>query len=169
MDSITDKMSKLDTSSHCPNTFYESFNKLVKFVKYLRNYQIYNAELECTKALAGPFSTGGLLIVLLEPLQNHPWEKGVDAVISTCRTLSCLKEGLQIGSDGVLSLVNHVSLVDQRALMSKEQNMKISAYQREILYDFVVEAIDAKKPDVVLCMGNVCHVPLSYNNLTFTS
>ena len=157
MDSITDKISQLDVSSNCPNTFYEPFNELVKFVKGLRNYQIYNAEVEGTKALAGPFSTGGLLIVLSEPLQNHPWEKGVDAVISTCRTLSCLKEGLQISSDGVLSLVHHVSLIDQRAFICKEQNEKISVYQREKLYDFVVEVIDAKKPDVVVCMGNVCH------------
>lgn len=63
---------------------------------------------------------GGVLILLTEP--HHPWFKGVSVGISNCRSLDSLNEGLQIGSKGLLSLTNGVSLIDLRPLLVKDGN-----------------------------------------------
>lgn len=151
MNLITNKLSDLRIGED----YFNAFENLHRWAKQLRENPIHISEFNVTKTLAAPFSIGGLLVILMEPLQDHPWRKGVDAVVSTCPSLRGLSEGIRIGSDSSLNLVDSVSLLDQRAFICKEENKKLEAWQRERLYELVIKAIDAKKPDVVLCMGSV--------------
>lgn len=133
----------------------DAFNLLTDFAEHARRVEIPAAEYSVTSTLAGPFEKGGLLVLLQEPLLHHPWGKGVDAVINGCATLSCLDEALQIVSSGDLSLTDGVSLLDVRAFIPKELNKILLEADREELYEWITEAVYAKQPDVILCMGKV--------------
>lgn len=84
------------------------------------------AEIDVTRCLAGPFDTGGLLIILQEPLQKHLWSEGANAVISSCPTLDALREGVLIGSNGSFSLLHHISILDIRPFISKQANYSLT-------------------------------------------
>src|SRR5687767_1645452 len=86
-----------------------SFDNIVRLIGSLRRQEVSGDEYNVTKALAGPFRVGGLLVLLQEPLGNHPWSKGADTVVSSCPTLNMLNEAICVASNGVLNLINHVS------------------------------------------------------------
>lgn len=91
----------------------------------------------------------------MEPRQNHPWDEGVDRVITDCKTLASLNEGLEVGSKEDLSLTNGVSLLDLRPFLPKKQHSNLKDDDWNELYRLVFLAIEAKRPKVLLCMGNV--------------
>jgi hypothetical protein len=154
MEEITDGLSGIDLESRA-TTFYEkAFNKIVKFAKSVRGSSISSEELEVTKTLAGPFTCGGILILLLEPRSYHPWREGTEAVIRDCKSLDILREGIQIGSKRTLSLKDDVSLLDLRPFLAK-CNYTLEDAEWNKLYDLVFLAIKAKRPDVLLCMAKV--------------
>jgi hypothetical protein len=155
METITFQTSELEINSPNLQSYSEAFHNIISCIRQIRSIPLSDAEFNVTRSLAGPFTCGGLLVILQEPLQRHPWHKGANAVISECSTLSSLREGLQIGSNGILCLLHHVSVLDLRPFISKEQNTLIRGCQHDKLYKFLIAAIDAKKPDVILCMGQV--------------
>lgn len=154
MESITERFSRIEVSSQALS-YAKAFRQIVSYVRVIRKQPLSAAEIDVTRCLAGPFDMGGLLIILQEPLQEHPWSEGVSAVISSCPTLDALREGVLIGSNGSLSLLHHISILDIRAFISKQANYSLTEDQREKLYSLVIAAIEAKRPDVVLCMGKV--------------
>lgn len=93
--------------------------------------------------------------MLEEPRRWHPWDKGVNYVISECQSLNLLNKGHQIGSKGLLDLTKGVSVIDSRPFLSKGAYPALEEDEWEKLYDLVLVAIQAKKPDVLLCMGAV--------------
>ncbi|KAI0532084.1 hypothetical protein GGR58DRAFT_198799 [Xylaria digitata] len=111
-------------------------------------------EIRVTSRLAGPATTGGILVTLKQPRYNHPFEKGLGAVIQDCETLSALEQLFKAASCGTLSLKRHVSLVDllpftpQRVETVPPQALQ-EAFEASRL------AICAKCPDVVLCAGRI--------------
>jgi hypothetical protein len=154
VDQVTNILSVLDIGTQ-PTTRYEhAFNEIVEFVEKNRASAVSHDELTVTNKLAGPFTYGGILVLLQEPRDNHPWPKGIDAVVSDCNTLHALNEGLQIGSNKVLSLNDNVSLLDSRPFFTETEFDDLKKKQDE-LYDLVIAAIEAKQPDVILCMGKV--------------
>ena len=155
METITAQVSQLEICSSLSNSYSEAFHDIISYIRQIRRKPLSDAEINVTKSLAEPFTCGGLLVILQEPLQEHPWHKGANVVISECPTLSSLREGLRIGSNDILCLLHHVSVLDLRPFISKEQNYRIQGYQRERLYKLLIAAINAKKPDVILCMGQV--------------
>ncbi|KAJ5544143.1 hypothetical protein N7494_005422 [Penicillium frequentans] len=159
MDSITAEISQLEISPSS-RSYAKQYHNIVSYACEIRRQSPSKAELDVTKALAGPFITGGLLVILLEPLQTHPWLEGSKA---KCATLSALEEGISVSSGGKLSLCNHVSVLDLRPFICKELNNNIGDHQREKLLALVLEAINAKMPDVTLCMGNVSTLYPSYH------
>jgi hypothetical protein len=152
MEQITSSLGNITLESESRSTYEQVFGKLVLFAEKARGDLIPPNELAVTKTLAKPFSQGGLLILLLEPRPYHPWDRGVDAVISDCKTLGSLAEGVQIGSKGTLSLINDVSVIDLRPFLVKEHHV-LGDDKWEELYDLVFSAVKAKWPDVLLCMG----------------
>jgi hypothetical protein len=145
-----------------PGKYEKAFNRLVEFAEDIRGPKISGNELKVTKELAGPFTSGGLLVLLLEPLRWHPWKEGVDRVISGCGTLDLVEERICIGSRGSLSLEKNVSLLDSYPLLAKEINRHLEDEERNRLRGLVADAIEAKRPDVILCMGTVCRGALRF-------
>jgi hypothetical protein len=165
MDSVTTLFQRVKLDSNVANEYKAAFQEIVRFVNEYRTDMITEHELEVTEALAGPFTQGGLLIVLLEPRIYHPWKNGVYSVIQDCRSLRVMDEGLKFVSQGLLSLTNGVSLLDIRPFFVKKCYPDLDSDVWERLYDLVYEAIKAKKPDVLLCMGNVRGTSSSRNNV----
>lgn len=139
-------------------SYEQAFDQIVLFATKARGHIPPN-ELAVTKTLAGPFNPGGLLILLLEPLLSHPWGEGVDRVIATCATLDSLNEGVQIASNGDLSLKDDVSVLDLCPFFAKEQYSTLDCDCKAALYNLVFSAIEAKEPEALLCMGNVSKIP----------
>jgi hypothetical protein len=156
IDSVTTLFQRVKLDVNVENEYKAAFQEIVRFVNRYRKHTITEHELEVTEALARPFTQGGLLIVLLEPRIYHTWEKGVYFVIQDCRSLCVMDEGLKFISQGSLSLTNGVSLLDIRPFFVKKCYPDLDSEVWERLYDLVYAAIKAKKPDALLCMGDVC-------------
>ncbi|KAH7386074.1 hypothetical protein BKA66DRAFT_582940 [Pyrenochaeta sp. MPI-SDFR-AT-0127] len=154
LEQVTAGLSSVHLGPQAPSDYEKAFNEIVRYAEKIRKRCIPPAELDVTKALAMPFTPGGLLIMLLEPRPNHPWSFGLQSVCSDCRTLQVIIEGLQIGSNGSLGLEHDVSLLDLRPFLCKRSYPKVQDEQWEELYDLVFSAVEAKQPDVFLCMGN---------------
>ncbi|KAH4049993.1 hypothetical protein HBI25_223640 [Parastagonospora nodorum] len=154
MDNVTTLLEKISIDSDIETEYKVAFESILRFVKEYRTSTITEHELEVTEALAGPFTQGGMLIVLLEPRRWHPWTQGIHYVIQNCKSLRVMDDGLKFVSEEVLSLTNGVSLLDLRPLLVKGDYPHLESKVWERLYDLVYEAIKAKKPDVLLCMGN---------------
>ncbi|KAL2826942.1 hypothetical protein BJY01DRAFT_255839 [Aspergillus pseudoustus] len=155
MDSLTQQISHLDITSEAvePDTADSVFEKISRHAGSIRNSPITADEFQATKQLASPFSPGGALFLLQDPRKDHPWSQGVAAVISDCPTLAALEEGARIASEGKLSLVKDISVLDLRPFISPEVRQEVRHADIEGLYSLVVEFICAKRPDVVLCLG----------------
>jgi len=136
-------------------TYGDAFDNIIAFVKEVRYRPISVNECDGTTVLAGPSSPGGLLILSLEPLDNHPWAKGIDTVISKCLSLALLREGVLADSDGAQSLTKDVSIMDRWPLLPKRHHTKLQTSDVEVLDLLVLHAICAKRSDVILCMGEV--------------
>lgn len=159
MEQLTEGLSRVTLDPEGADTYKQAFDKLVSFAEKIRRKSISSDELLVTKQLAGPFTPGGLLVLLQEPLQYHDWGKGVDFVIADCNTLDSLDEGIRIGSEGKLGLNNGVSVLDLRPFLSREKHSRIQdPCTWEELYGLVFSAIEAKQPRVLLCMGKVCGI-----------
>ncbi|KAH3906104.1 hypothetical protein HBH56_208490 [Parastagonospora nodorum] len=163
IDNLTAFLEKISIDSDIETEYMAAFGRILRFVKKYRIDTITEHELEVTEALARPFTQGGLLILLLEPGCWHPWTQGIHNVIQNCRSLRVMDDGLKFVSEEVLSLTNDVSLLDLRPFLVKGDYTHLESKVWERLYDLVYEAIKAKKPDVLLCMGNVCERALHRN------
>ena len=138
--------------------YKSGFDHVVALVNGVRPQPVFADEYKVTTTLAGPFRHGGLLVLLQEPLWNHPWAEGVDAVISRCATLNMLREGIWIASNGTLSLIDHVSVIDRWPLLPRARRTELERTnpgKMRKLDSLVLQAIRTKKPDAVLCMGKV--------------
>lgn len=160
MDELTAKASELEISCPDIHVYAEAFDDIVSYIRRIRIEPLSDAEIDVTKSFAGPFTSGGWLVVLLEPLHRHRWREGAHVVISDCLSLSALDEELRIISDDTLSILYCASLLDLRPFIGKLQNSRLVDRKREKLYNLVIKAIEAKKADVILCMGQVSMIVL---------
>lgn len=138
--------------------YKSSLDNIVALVRDVRPQPVSADEYKVTMTLARPFKRGGLLVLLQEPLWNHPWAEGVDAVISRCATLTMLREGIWVASSGKLSLIDHVSVIDRWPLLPRARHTELERTKPEKmrrLDRLVLQAIRTKKPDTILCMGKV--------------
>ncbi|GFF39991.1 hypothetical protein IFM58399_05771 [Aspergillus lentulus] len=160
MEEITERLSYVKLAPQKSDAFLRAFEKVVAYASELRGDQLSDAEIDVTRRLAGPFTCGRLLILLIEPRQQHPWRQGIHTVILDCATLNALREGVHIGSNGALSLADDVSVLDLRPFVWAGLKDRLEEGQLVKLYDLVIEAISAKRPDTILRMGNVRHQSL---------
>lgn len=114
MEDISERLSRVRIAPQISDTFVQLFQKIVTYAGELRNHRIPDEEIDCTRQLAGPFTRGGLIILLIEPRAHHPWGAGIHRVILDCLTLRALEEGVRIGSNETLSLIDDVSVLDLR-------------------------------------------------------
>jgi hypothetical protein len=140
------------------NPIKSSFDNIVEFVKDALHKIVSADEYKVTARLAGPFKRGGLLVLLQEPLLNHPWPSGVDAVVFGCETWKILREGISVASNGILSLVDDVSVIDRWAFLHRTLHTELQKKTPEEMRRFdrlVLQFICTKKPDAILCLGRV--------------
>jgi hypothetical protein len=154
MDELTSSLASIQPSPE-PPTYSAIFNTIVEFAAATRGSPIPDTELNITTQLAGPFTPGGLLILLQEPRPIHPWDSGFDSVIEDCKTLDLLETWIGLGSKGSMSLARDVSVLDSRPLLVAKEYLGLGEKKGGELYGLVRRAIEAKRPDVVLCMGRV--------------
>ncbi|KAH8706866.1 hypothetical protein GQ44DRAFT_763883 [Phaeosphaeriaceae sp. PMI808] len=155
IDQVTAGISKVKLRLGPISDFGRAFKKITRFVEHIRGVKIPHDELSVTNTLAGPFTRGGILVLLQEPRRYHPWSRGAAEVIADCKALQSLDEGIRLGSEGNLTLEQHVSLLDARPFLVKADNAHLDSDTWEGLYDLVFAAIEAKQPDILLCMGKV--------------
>jgi hypothetical protein len=158
MDELTSSLASIHLSlepSPEPPTYSAIFNTIVDFAAAARRSSIPDAELDVTTKLAEPFTPGGLLVLLQEPRRTHPWESGINGVIEDCGTLDLLDTWIKLGSGGSMSLTRNVSVLDSRPLLVAEDHPDLGEEEWGELNGLVLEAIEAKRPKVVLCMGRV--------------
>jgi hypothetical protein len=166
IDHLTALLHDTRIDSTIEREYETAFEKIVRFAKEHRRDTISVHEHEVTKALAEPFTQGGPLVILLEPRHKHPWKDGVDTVVRDCKSLQALDEGFKVISEGLLSLTTGVFVLDLRPFLNKKYHPQLGSEVWESLYDLVYKAIEAKKPDVLLCMGQVREIFLSINSLS---
>ncbi len=110
-----------------------------------------------TTALANPRSTGGIVVLLQQPRDNHPFDEGVEAVKEDCETLRALEQVFFMVSGGKLDLIHNISVIDLLPYISPKdwENMYNEADEEAVASAFKTAqwAIAAKEPDVVLCAG----------------
>jgi hypothetical protein len=152
---ITEDLSRVQIDSKLVHPALRIFDEIVKCAGNLRGHAIPAAEYAVTHQLASPFTSGGVLFLLQDPREDHPWDKGASAVISDCHTLDALAEGVGIGSEGALSMVDHITVLDVRPFISQQVKKTILRPALDSLYSLVFKFIRAKRPNVLLCMGSV--------------
>lgn len=151
-----------DAHSEKSLTFERAFEAILVFTQAI--HLIERAEISVTKVFAGPFSQGGLLVLLERPLATHPWEGGASEVISDCPTLELLQQGLRLASNGLIRFLEDVSVLDRWPMHDQARLSKLTPNMCSELDRLALEAIIAKRPDVILCMGEVS-VPFLNSNL----
>lgn len=121
-------------------------------------------EIQVTGTFAGPESTGGIVVALQQPREDHPFAAGTEDVIEDCDTFRALRELFQIVSCNTLDIIRDVSIID---LLPYITDRELPAYitdtemgfasekDLQTAFDTSLRAFCAKKPDVVLCMGKV--------------
>lgn len=164
IDQITTLIHRIDIDSDVRSNYESAFGNIVRFIKNYRKHAITRHELEVTKTLAAPFARGGSLVLLLEPRRWHPWKLGADLVIRDCKSLRVMDNGFRLVSEGCLSLTKGVSVLDLRPFLVMDDYPQLKCEVWEHLYDLVYEAIKAKEPDALLCMGNVSASSLRRSN-----
>ena len=135
-----------------PPAFLSELRSIVDEADRLR-HGIPQDEKTVTQEIAKPYCVGGLLVLLMQPRLDHPWQDGMSAVVADCPTLDALNEAVSTcGFDG---LGRDVSVLDLWALLPPSETMRLTKAQLQGIESRVMAAIEAKRPDCILCMGKV--------------
>ncbi|KAJ4865564.1 hypothetical protein T069G_02094 [Trichoderma breve] len=131
----------------------EKLQELYPFVH--RKWLDPSHELLVTEELAKPLTQGGIVVALLRPADYHPFSKGVDVVVEKSPTLRALRDVFALVG---LDLVQHITVLDSLPFLRKadrstrfEDDEKYTRALNEHHAAFL-DAVVAKRPDVVLCM-----------------
>lgn len=100
-----------------------------------------------TSELAGPDTTGGVLVTLLRPPRNQCFDHGYSAEISRCRTTRAVADLISTATNRQLT-IDDVSVFDTLPLSPEGSDDKELVREAEATFSRMVEA---KKPDVILC------------------
>lgn len=112
-------------------------------------------EIQVTAQLAGPAAKGGIAIALQQPRNNHPFEKGLDAVIEDCGTLYALYDIFTAVSCGTLDIRTDITIVDLLPYEhEKVAEIGDDAKLRES-FSTSTQIICDKEPGVLLCAGKI--------------
>ncbi|KKP07029.1 hypothetical protein THAR02_00908 [Trichoderma harzianum] len=109
-------------------------------------------ELLVTEELAKPLTQGGIVVALLRPANYHPFSKGVDVVVEKSPTLRALRDVFALVG---LDLVQHITVLDSLPFLPKADRYTPDKKYTKALnehHEAFLDAVVAKRPDVVLCM-----------------
>lgn len=123
--------------------------------EYGRELGVPAAEINVTATLAGPVSTRGIAVILQQPRDYHPFEKGVTAVIRDCKTLSALEELFDTASLGTLRMKDNISILDLLPYTPASRMEGMSAQEWETASSRCTQIVYGKNPAVILCTGRI--------------
>jgi hypothetical protein len=112
-------------------------------------------EIKVTMQLAGPPTTGGILVALQQPRDKHPYDKGVEEVIKTCETLRALQELFRVASCGTLEVGENVSVIDLLPYISQDRMKSMKAKELKEAFLSTTHVFGRKKPDILLCCAKI--------------
>ncbi|KAK4078936.1 hypothetical protein Trihar35433_41 [Trichoderma harzianum] len=131
----------------------EKLQKLYSFVH--RKWIDASHELLVTEELAKPLTQGGIVVALLRPADYHPFSKGVDVVVEESPTLRALRDVFALVG---LDLVQHITVLDSLPFLPKADRYTLFGDDEEYTralnehHAAFLDAVVAKRPDVILCM-----------------
>ncbi|QYS92770.1 hypothetical protein H0G86_000168 [Trichoderma simmonsii] len=138
----------------------EKLQELYPFVH--RKWLDPSHELLVTEELAKPLTQGGIVVALLRPANYHPFSKGVDVVVEESPTLRALRDVFALVG---LDLVQHITVLDSLPFLRRadrstrfEDDEEYTRALNEHHAAFL-DAVVAKRPDVVLCMWQTREEP----------
>lgn len=112
------------------------------------------SEIQVTTQLAGPAFRGGIAVALQQPRHNHPFEKGLDAVIQNCETLYALDDVFSAVSCRSLNIRTNVTVVDLLPYVTEGMS-RIDDATLEASFRASKNIILDKEPSVLLCAGRI--------------
>jgi hypothetical protein len=112
-------------------------------------------EIRVTGEMAGPASTGGIAVALQQPRDDHPFEKGTEAVIEDCETLTALGELFDAVSCSTLDIREDVSVIDLLPYTTEAEMGLMGEAAMGSTFRTSVQTFCGKQPDVVLCAGRI--------------
>ncbi|KAJ5888817.1 hypothetical protein N7495_008858 [Penicillium taxi] len=113
-----------------------------------------NDEIQVTTQLASPAVKGGIAVVLKQPRDNHPFEKGLNAVIQDCNTLSALDDIFSAVSCKSLNIRTDITIVDLLPYIY-DYVEKMEERQLKDSLSESMQIIINKEPSVLLCAGKI--------------
>jgi hypothetical protein len=98
--------------------------------------------------LAGPETTGGILVLLQQPSKTLAYRNGFTANVQNCRTLDAIRQLVTLVSNHHLTGLDDVSVFDMLPFMAKHyKNPNAIRDAHEVL----VYMLKAKVPEIVVC------------------
>ncbi|KAJ5815545.1 hypothetical protein N7474_007322 [Penicillium riverlandense] len=113
-----------------------------------------HSETQVTTQLAGPAVKGGIAVALQQPRHNHPFEKGLNAVIQDCETLRAIDDIFAVVSCDSLNIRTNIAVVDLLPYVS-EDIPEIDDVTLKESFRASTQIICDKEPDVLLCAGKI--------------
>ncbi|RFU24362.1 hypothetical protein B7463_g11975, partial [Scytalidium lignicola] len=105
------------------------------------------SELSFGLDLAGPDTTGGILVLLQQPWKYQTYENGFTADVDNCPTLEAIRQLVSVASNQ-LSGLDNMSVFDMLPFLTEEyEDTEIFRAAHETL----VRMVKDKAPDVVIC------------------
>lgn len=84
LDQVTSNLAHLRINP-LPPAFRSVLQSIVDEADRLR-HEIPQDEKAVTQDIAKPYCVGGLLVLLMQPRLDHPWQDGMSAVVTDCPT-----------------------------------------------------------------------------------
>ncbi|KAL0929716.1 uncharacterized protein CTRU02_215358 [Colletotrichum truncatum] len=131
-----------------PSTHVSRIEKAGQLLKLPR------PEIQVTAEMAGPSVKGGIAVMLQQPRHNHPFEKGLDAVIDDCETFRALEDIFNVVSCGSLDFRKDISVIDLLPYVSGEIS-EVDDAALQNAFRTSASVICDKEPDVLLCAGKI--------------
>jgi len=108
-------------------------------------------EINVTKRLAGPYGvTGGILVMLQQPAEDHQFQKGTAATVRECMTLKELHNTFHTVSRGTVGIAD-INVLDITPFVRPSDGKDLNPSVREGLQHHVLKTVKERKPAVVMC------------------
>lgn len=133
----------------CNVAYATRIDEITQFVKkHIRPNTWSHHEEKVTRELAQPRGSAQIVVLLLQPANNHPFEQGKLATIASSPSLSALNRAFTVCSRGSISL-SDVTVLDSLPHIRPLDRIDVSL--RTTLRKLVLRAVRDRKPKVVLC------------------
>ena len=106
-------------------------------------------EIGVTQELAWSGSVVGILVMLLQPANTQLFDMGLDVAIQECGTFAALDKAFRAVSRGSLN-IHDITIVDSLPFLRPKD--EVFPQIRMDLRMQAFEIVEAKRPDVILCM-----------------